>query len=239
MLWTPKAPALSPRPLVTPLPRKLPISLHPSCVLALLPQNDDKWHDYSGRWNHGIAHGAKPTAKGPQGFAWEFDGVDDWISTSMSGFPDPMTDITIAFRTSPSGLLLTNSLLTAVPDDTENRICLHFPWGNNIIFWDFGNVNAGGRLTMPWNAAWNNVWADWVLSSESGAGQKMYRDTVLLTWSNTWSSFSRGTKTLDIVRYGTTFWKGFIDHFRIYHQAWSPRPQDANYLPEIDPLLHG
>ena len=71
-----KSPAIHPprQPLV------LPPQLDPSCVLCLLPLEDDHWHDYSGNGNHGTVTGASKTAKGRRGFGWSFDGLDDWVN---------------------------------------------------------------------------------------------------------------------------------------------------------------
>ncbi len=61
-------------------PLKQPFQLDPSCVLALLPQRDDHWHDYSGHGNHGTITGATWTGKGRLGPALSFDGVDDHVN---------------------------------------------------------------------------------------------------------------------------------------------------------------
>ena len=45
---------LSPFPKPDAQPLVIPPQLDPSCVLALLPLRDNKWHDYSGFNNHGI-----------------------------------------------------------------------------------------------------------------------------------------------------------------------------------------
>ena len=71
----------TPKPFITPL--KLPLSLDPSLVLCLLPFHDDKWHDYSGKGNHGTIHGATPTARGKLGFSWAFDGLDNYVDFGL------------------------------------------------------------------------------------------------------------------------------------------------------------
>lgn len=62
-----------------------PPQIDPSCVLALLPIEGDKWVDYSGHGNHGAVTGATKTAKGRKGFAWYFDGVDDYVDCGDDG----------------------------------------------------------------------------------------------------------------------------------------------------------
>lgn len=65
------------KPLHYPFPH--PISIHPSCVLALFPIRDDKWFDFSGKANHGTLKGPSWTAKGRHGPALIFDGLDDYV----------------------------------------------------------------------------------------------------------------------------------------------------------------
>lgn len=76
---------LAPRPILpVPRPHPQPIILPPylasHCVLDLQPIQSTKWLDHSGYGNHATNHGATPTAKGRYGFAWGFDGEDDYFS---------------------------------------------------------------------------------------------------------------------------------------------------------------
>jgi hypothetical protein len=187
--------------------------------------------DSSGNANTGTLTGPtwQPPANCKQGRCLSFDGVDDFANMSLSNFPASMTDVTLAFWARPSGALTTNSLFIATPDDAGNRINLHFPWSNGAIFWDFGHAEAGGRLSTTWSSTWNNAWAHFVFTSQSGVGQRIFRNGVLLSSDADASSFSRGARTLDIARLGTTFWGGLLDDVRIYNRTLSASEIAAIY----------
>ncbi|MBT9133160.1 MAG: hypothetical protein DDT33_01696 [Firmicutes bacterium] len=239
MLWTPKAPALAPRPLVTPLPRKLPISLHPSCVLALLPQNDPKWFDHSGHGNHGIIHGTTPTAKGPDGFAWEFDGVDDYIEGPISF--NPMGDWTIIGRFFKRGITDWATVWSNAVGAIETPI-MAFRHGTNLF--GIGRVGSSPEgIFIDLGADHLNKWIVGVITKEGNNITIIaFMDRVEITTTQSLFWTLKGSPNYYVGRHWrlrVEILNGLIDHVRIYNQAWSPRPVDPNYLPEIDPLLHG
>ncbi len=239
MLWTPQSPAPTPTrsPLRSPFP--LPISLHPSCVLALLPQNDPKWFDHSGRGNHGVVHGATPTAKGPDGFAWEFDGVDDVIDLGTADLVNGLTSFTLAarvnifsFKVGHHRLFSHETVLYAGKHGSEMSIIV-----GDGINWTQGSINMGTMLGL------DRQWIQ-LIYVKDGTIVRAYIQgtdtrqtmTVIAVLGN--NGMKRAIGALAPENF-TQLWDGLIDYVLIYNQAWSPRPADANYLPEIDPFLGG
>ncbi|MBT9160936.1 MAG: hypothetical protein DDT26_02232 [Dehalococcoidia bacterium] len=237
MLWTPKAPALAPRPLVTPLPRKLPISLHPSCVLALLPQNDPKWFDHSSRGNHGIVHGATPTAKGPDGFAWELGGVDDWINCGNDTSLRITDAITIVARIKPAATITTFQRIVG-NEMAGDGLSFGVSSINNLDIHTSGSIN----FSTTNNPLSVGIWQQCAMSFDKDAGinnGKIYLKGALVKTGTNPNPIPLNThvRAIGAKPDGTLLFRGLIDYVLIYNHAWSPRPADANYLPEIDPFL--
>src|SRR3990172_170627 len=104
------------------------------------------------------------------------------------------------------------------PDDSANRINIHFPWIGDMIMWDFGDLNAGGRLTTEFQELWYDKMAHWVFISGID-GMKIYRNGEIIAENKTHSTFTKGDKTLNIGRGLPIFWKGTIKDVRIYSKA--------------------
>jgi hypothetical protein len=171
-------------------------------------------------------------------FNKSFDGVDDYVNVDLNGLASlpaqagSSTEITIEFWAKPVEAKITSVIMTN-PDDSANRINIHFPWVGNLIMWDYGDINAGGRLTTEFQVQWYNEMAHWVFVSGID-GMKIYRNDRIIAESKTHSIFTKGDKTLDIGRgigQGLPlFWKGFLDEIRIYNRALDAKGVQLMYM---------
>jgi len=187
-------------------------------------------YDKSHNSNNGT-FGAEAAAPTWQRNSLYFDGIDDYVNCGLNGLPSPSTEITIALWVKPVEGKNT-SIIIANPDDTVNRFNMHFPYSDNIIYWDYGNdISTSGRLSVQFKDSWFNVMAHFVFIS-STSGQKIYRNSILIASDPTYSAFTKGTKTLDIARYAPTltYWKGTIDEVRIISKDLSGIECQQEYL---------
>ena len=146
-----------------------------------------------------------------------FNGIDDYVNVDLDGLASPSTEITIEFWAKPVEDKTTSVIITK-PDDNANRINIHFPWVGNTIIWDYGDLDAGGRLTTVFQEMWFNKMAHWVFISGID-GMKIYRNGEIIAENKTYSAFTKGDKTLDIGRGLPLFWKGSFDEIRIYNKV--------------------
>jgi len=190
--------------------------------------------------NNGTTSGTLTTgATGKINEALDFDGVDDYVESPMNGFPDPMKNITITLW-ARIDVVQQSSVIQAQPDDTSNRLNIHLPWGGGIIYWDFGDINAGGRLSTSWNSAWTDSWEHFTFVSENGVGQKIYHNGSVIASDTDTDSFSKGTKNLIFGRAGSDdYYDGKIDDVRIYDRALSDSEIRRNYLATRNKLGRG
>ncbi len=72
-------PIKSPTPKPLKMPRIYPAQLDPSCVLYYDFSEGPQLYDFSGHLNHGVINGATFVAKGRDGTALKFDGLDDYV----------------------------------------------------------------------------------------------------------------------------------------------------------------
>ncbi len=175
--------------------------------------------------NTGVSCGPSPSiVNGKINNGRSFNGSTDYISTPLNGFPASMTDITISFWANPTSTSNNNQtiFLMANADDIANRLNIHLPWGGNI-YWDFGNINSGGRMSIWFNPAWLNTMAYWTFTAQSGVGMKIYRNGTLLATTTTSSTFTKGTKTLSLGAgsYSVYYWPGIMDEVGIWNRALS------------------
>lgn len=157
---------------------------------------------------------------------------------SVNDVPDNVpTYVTIAFWAYPVTSSANNSIFTANTDDGANRCNLHFPWGNKNIYWDWGNISAGGRLSTVFSDAWLNTWSHYAFTVKSGTGMAIYKNGALLASNATTSTFTAGTKTLELGRYGgTVYWNGRFDDFMIFNAGLSATEIEILYRVKLKKL---
>lgn len=111
----------------------------------------------------------------------------------------------------------TNSTLFSIgeSDNTGNRFQAHAPWGDQVVYWDYGNLNANGRLTA-WYGPYIGKWTHVALVSDGAAFKAIYFDGKLVSSERTAST----PTNLQYLNIGSMrdqlFSSGMVDEFRIW-----------------------
>ncbi|HEX7901119.1 MAG TPA: LamG-like jellyroll fold domain-containing protein [Planctomycetota bacterium] len=173
--------------------------------------------------NGATTNPSKPAAL--TGTSMSFDGVDDLVSETT--FPWPTGGpVTVAFwNFVPTGSVQNSSAFTVGNMDNANRFHVHGPWGDSVLYWDYGDINANGRISANY-ASRVNAWTHVALVSEGvgGAFKAIYFDgTVAASATNSngpvvaLTGLQIGSWTGPALRH-----KGLIDDFRIYGRVLTP-----------------
>lgn len=201
--------------------------------------------DSSG-FNHPAAWTGNPTPSnlvppaGPPGIGFpnpnclSFDGVDDLATASGFSWPAPGGPVTVAYWSFVATADVRNSIAFTVGNQNNpNRFQIHGPWGDNVLYWDYGDIGGTGRISTSYTAyrdKWTHVAV--VSAGEGGAFKAIYLDGVLATSVASSDGPNVVLNGLLIGRGETTLWhKGRIDDFRIYDRVLS--------APEITTLHQG
>jgi len=155
--------------------------------------------------------------------AAHFNGSNSlWAGNLQSDWPGDSTTIFFVTR---ADSIRGNEFYTANPNDGADRFLSHYAYGNGNSYFDFGNINGGGRLQWPNNSVTSlNVVC---YRQQAGVGQRAYRNGELLAADQNTSAFSvHGYKWLlgngyhgdiaDVLIYNRaldSFGKGAMEHF--------------------------
>jgi hypothetical protein len=160
--------------------------------------------------------------------ALSFDGVNDYVSIPGFGASAPTTEITIEFWQQVSAVRqqLTFNLS---PFQDNNRISAHVPFSDGVVYWDFGNRLAGGRLTFTPPASIVGTWQHFAfVASQSGNYMRIYYNGgVYAEQKLGMTPFSRYDSDLEIGSSLEPF-AGLIDEFRVWNVARSQAQILAN-----------
>lgn len=154
------------------------------------------------------------------GTALQFDGATGNVSIPGFGLAAPTTDITIEFWQKVDAAKQQSTFIMG-PDDITNRINAHVPWSDGAVYWDFGNINTGGRLSFtppdPIVGSWQHF--AFVASQQSGGYMAIYRNGVLEAQKPVAGSFTHVNSPLLIGGSGGFQFGGQIDEFRVWNFA--------------------
>ena len=156
-----------------------------------------------------------PTSTG--GAAVEFGGVGDFARLVRFGRSMP-SEITVEFWVQIQQLANGTGFLLD-PDNYANRFFGGL-WqaSGNRIYWDYGDIGAGGRLYFDFS---ENVLGSWqhfaFVASRSNNCMKIFRNGKLAASANQFNDFALGDYSL---RLGQDL-KGLLDEFRIWSRARS------------------
>jgi predicted outer membrane repeat protein len=162
------------------------------------------------------------------GYALSFDGVSGFVK--IGGFLNnaPMTEVTVEFWQNVSQV---RAQATFYPGGAPggpppgSSFSAFVPAGDGQVYWDFGNITAGGRLSYFPTVALPNSWQHFALvASLSGNYMAIYRNGVLEASKQGMTPLLPANLDLDLsgARSGLPF-GGMLDEFRIWNVA---RTQD-------------
>ncbi len=108
------------------------------------------------------------------------------------------------------------------PDDVSNRLNVHLPWSDGNVYWDFGDINAGGRLTYLNPGDLVGTWIHWAFeASQSGNFMRIYRNAVLVAEKAGMTPLTNGGTDLHLGNLGGPSLAGAIAEFRVWNVARS------------------
>jgi hypothetical protein len=120
------------------------------------------------------------TAGPLSGFGLRLDGVDDDVVVPGFGALIPSTEITVEFWQKVDAAKQQGTLIAGLPPATTNRLFAAVPWSDGQVYWDFGDIAAGGRLTYMPPEPIIGQWQHFALvASQSGNHMAIYRNGVL------------------------------------------------------------
>jgi hypothetical protein len=164
------------------------------------------------------------------GNALHFDGANDYVNVPGFGSIAPTTEVTVEFWQYADDVAGRSSF-GMNPDQATNRFQAHVPWSNGAVYWDFGNINTGGRLSYTPPVSITGSWQHFAfVASQSGNTMRIYRNGVLEAQKAGMRAFSRGAFDLRLGSLGGgNFFNGRLDEVRIWSVARSAAEIAAKY----------
>ena len=148
-----------------------------------------------------------------------------YSSVIVNGFGNvaPTNEITIEFW-QRVGRVQAQSTLSIFPDDPYNRINVHVPFADGVVYWDFGNSSGAGRLAYTPPAPMVGTWQHFAfVASQSGNYMAIYRNGVQEAYQTGMTPFVPYNADLTLgtlLDYGLYFC-GDLDEVRIWNVARS------------------
>ena len=151
----------------------------------------------------------------------------DSVTIPNFGNTAPTTEITIEFW-QYANAAAGQSTFIMNPDNSSNRINAHVPYSGNVVYWDFGNITAGGRLSYIPSA---NIVGSWqhfaMVASNSGVNNPVgtgpymaiYRNGVREAYKSGASSFTHTASDLVLGGGYNSPFAGQLDEVRVWNIA--------------------
>jgi RHS repeat-associated protein len=166
-----------------------------------------------------------------------FNGSGNYLSNSSLSIPSG-SSITISFWNYVTSSNVQNSAAFTIGNSTDpNRISAHAPWSDNVLYWDYGTYNGGGRVSTNYSSylgSWTYVVLEYNATSTI---HSIYLNATLAV-SNTNANVPQATQSgIDI-----GFWplysiyqRGSMDEFRVSTIARSADWVAAEYNNQSSP----
>lgn len=159
-----------------------------------------------------------------------YNGINQYIMVTNFGTIAPTNEVTVEFWVKPRRFKNQSAFL-ANPFIDQNRFNVHINYGDQQSYFDFGNIDGGGRLVAP--AFPTNVWTHCALvASQSGNYMSLYTNGVLAATKAGMTPFSRGNYDLTIGGDipGYLSFDGSLYDFRVWQRARSATEIQAGML---------
>jgi hypothetical protein len=163
----------------------------------------------------------KPTLLFTNASSMSFNGTSAYVNVPTFSWPTGGGPVTVSFWnyvTTPQ----VSSAFTVGSVDSPSRFQTHAPWSDGKIYWDYGDLNANGRISTDYLTKVNK-WTHVALVSagKGGAFKAIYLDGAVAAAAATSDGPTQGLTGLNIGRWGSSYHKGLIDDFRIYNRVLS------------------
>lgn len=200
--------------------------------------------DSSGAGNTGTLTGGPTWRLGAISGALEFDGVDDYVVAAGFSWPTG-GPVSIAYW----NLVLTGNgggtAFTIGSNSGASRLQAHSPYSDNVLYFDYGNTDAGGRQSTSYTA-FLDAWTHVALVSEGNSGvfKAIYLNGALASSSASSDGSDVALTGINIGAFvaDASFHKGAIDDFRVYDHVLSPTEIlvlfQGRYLPPRTRVMH-
>lgn len=163
-----------------------------------------------------------------------FDGS---IGATVTDFTFPSgSAITVEWwqRVDSADVRTSSAFAIGTKDDVNNRCQAHVPWSDRKIYWDFGNIGAGGRLVGDYSKSMNK-WTHVALVSDGSGFKAIYLDGRLQVSEER----AMPVTALQQLRIGQqagggSFVKGSMREFRVWNRVRTPEEIVRNMNERID-----
>ncbi len=159
---------------------------------------------------------ASDSVAGAIGNAVDFDGVNDYLRNTTFSWPNASNTVTVTAWNNVTTAETKNANLFGFTESGGQRFATHGPWGDAVLYWDFGTAGVPGRVSTSY-ASYRNKWSHVALTSPGAGGGNMsiYLDGSLIT-SSTASDPSATLTGFSLGSLGASqYHDGRIDEFRI------------------------
>jgi hypothetical protein len=159
------------------------------------------------------------------GYALRFDGNSGYVK--IPGFLQnaPSTEITVEFWQNVSDIRPQATFCQTPPAPgfpaPGSTLSAFVPFSDGMVYWDFGNISAGGRLSYQPQGAIINTWQHFAMvASSSGGYMAIYRNGVREAFKTGMTPLVHTNLDLNLsgVPAGLPF-GGLLDEFRIWNVA--------------------
>ena len=163
------------------------------------------------------------------GTALSFDGIDDYVQ--ISGFLNaaPTLEVTVEFW-QQANVAAAQSTFAESVFVNGSIFNAHVPYSDGNVYWDFGDIFNGGRLSYQPPESIVGTWQHFALvASQSGNYMRIYRNGVLEASKTGMTPLVQANLDLDLSGFpaGVPF-GGLLDEFRIWNVARTPEEIRAN-----------
>ena len=180
------------------------------------------WTDRSGNGDNGTLTNG-PTFDSANGGSLVFDGVNDYISTSLAGTFSQITFEFMGFFDDPNlNTLLRNE--SAFGDWTSNRVHFGTRWSVGMHF----NVNGSWNTTPTTNLKYG--WNHYLLIYDTVNNLKrVYLNGILSSSVGTNGNMTIGDFRIGVAVNLNRYYRGNIANFKVYNKALTPQEIAQNY----------
>lgn len=160
--------------------------------------------------------GAGNSVAGAIGNAIDFDGLNDYLTNAGFAWPNASNTVTVTAWNNVTTAETKNANLFGFTESGGQRFATHGPWGDAVLYWDFGAAGVPGRVSTSY-ASYRDKWTHVGLTSPGAGGGNMsiYFDGSFIN-SSTASDPSATLTGFSLGSLGASqYHDGRIDEFRI------------------------